>query len=61
MVLYLYRGWLDMFTQLYRLFYMPTRLHHIGMITSRIAKAVTNSNAGSFFHPVISDTEHVEG
>ena len=30
-------------------------------ITSNISKAVTNSNAGTFFHPVLSDTEHVEG
>ena len=40
---------------------MPTRLHHIGMITSRIAKVVASSNAGTFFHPVLSDTKHVEG
>ena len=39
-----------MFTQLYQLFSIPTRLHHIGNITSRTFKAVTNSNA-----------EHVEG
>ena len=40
---------------------MPKQLHHIGMITSRIAKAVTNSNTGKHCHPVLSDTEHVEG
>ena len=33
----------------------------IGMITYRIAKAVTNSNSGTFCHLVLSDTEHVEG
>ena len=49
------------FTQLYQLFSMPARLHHIGIITSCIAKYVTNSNAGIFRHPVLSDTEHVEG
>ena len=49
------------FTQLYWLFSMPKQLHHIGMITYRIAKAVTNSNAGKFRHPFLSDTEHVEG
>ena len=48
------------FTQLYRLFSTPTRLHRIGMITYRIPKAVTNSNAGTFFHPVLSYNEHVE-
>ena len=47
------------FTQLYRLFSMPTLLHYIGMITSRIAKYVTNSDAGTFCHTVLSDTEHV--
>ena len=31
------------------------------MITSRIAKAVTKSNAGTFIHLVLSNTEHVEG
>ena len=31
------------------------------MITSCIAKAVTKSKAGIFCHPVLSDTEHVEG
>ena len=36
-------------------------LHHIGIITSRIVKAVTNSNAGIFCQPVLSDTRHVEG
>ena len=46
------------FTQLYQLFYMPKRLHHIGMITSCIAKTVRSSNAGTFRHPVLSDTEH---
>ena len=40
---------------------MPTRLHNSGIITSCIDKAVTNSNEGTFFHPVLSDTEHVEG
>ena len=30
------------------------------MITYRIAKSVTNSSAGTFCHPVLSDTEHVE-
>ena len=40
---------------------MKTRLYHIGMITSHIAQAVTKSNAGTFIHPVLSDTEHVEG
>ena len=30
------------------------------MITSRIAKVVTNSNAVTFCHPVISDTEIFE-
>ena len=39
---------------------MPTRLHHIGMITFHISKALTASNAGTFFHPFLSDTEHVE-
>ena len=39
---------------------MPTRLHHIEMITSLISKAVTNSNAGTFFHAVLSYIEHVE-
>ena len=48
------------FTQLYWMFSTPTRLHYIE-ITSNISKAVTNSNAGTFFHPVLSDTEHVEG
>ena len=40
---------------------MPTQLHHIGMIKSSISKAVTNSNAGTFRHQLLSDTEHVEG
>ena len=40
---------------------MPTRLHHIGMIKYRIYKAVTHSNVGTFIHPVLSYTEHVEG
>ena len=40
---------------------MPTRLHHIRIISSPISKAVTNFNAGTFLHPVLSDTEHVEG
>ena len=31
------------------------------MITARIAKAVTNSNACTFFHAVLSDTENVKG
>ena len=31
------------------------------MITSRIAKYFTNSNAGIFCHPILSDTEHVQG
>ena len=31
------------------------------MITSHIDKTVTNSNAGTFCHPVLSYTEHVEG
>ena len=47
------------FTQLYRIFSASMQLHHIGMITSCIAKSVTNSNTGTFFHPVLSDTEHV--
>ena len=33
----------------------------IGMITSRIAKAVTNSNADTFRHPSLSDHEHNYG
>ena len=40
---------------------MPTRLHNIGIITSFIAKDITNSNAGTFCHPILSDIEHVEG
>ena len=55
--LYTVYDWI--FTQLYWLFSMPTRLHNSGIITSRIDKAVTNSNEGTFFHPVLSDTEHV--
>ena len=48
------------FTQLYRLFFVPTWLHNIGIITYCIAKAIRNSNSGTFSHPVLSDTEHVE-
>ena len=48
-----------MFTQLYRMFSTPTQLHHIGIIAYQIYEAVTNSNAGTFRNPVISDTEHV--
>ena len=40
---------------------MPTWLRHIEMITYSIAKSVTDSDAGTFRHPVLSDTEHVEG
>ena len=42
-------------------FSLPTRLHHIGVITYRISKADINYIAGTFSHPVLSDTEHVEG
>ena len=31
------------------------------MITSRIAKSVTNSNEGTILHPVLLDTEQIEG
>ena len=50
-----------MFTQLYRMFSMPTCLHHIRTITSNIDKAVANCNVVTFNHTVLSDTEHVEG
>ena len=49
------------FIQLYCLFSIPTRLHNIGIITSSIDKSVTDSDAGTFCHPVLLDTEHVEG
>ena len=40
---------------------MTTRLHHIGMITSLIAKSVTNSNAVTFCHTFLSHTKTPEG
>ena len=49
------------FTKLYQMFSIPTWLHNIVMITSCIAKYVTDSNAGTFRHLFLSDTEHVEG
>ena len=40
---------------------MTTRLHHIGINTSSIAKAVTKYNAGTFCHPFLLDIEDVGG
>ena len=36
-------------------------MSHIGMITSRIAKAVTDSSTDTFRHPTLSDAEHNDG
>ena len=36
-------------------------LSRVSMITSRIAKTVTNTNADTFRHPILSDEDHNEG
>ena len=49
------------FTQIYQLFLIPTQLHHIGIIAYHIYITVAKSNASTFRHPVLSDSEHAEG
>ena len=43
------------------MFKKRSSLSRVSMITSRIAKTVTNANADTFRHPILSDEDHNEG